>query len=111
MSNEETQKLDEAAGGASNTERKTHYKRPQREHRPERHERHERHENGDDSAEDSSEESSEPINKGKFYGRTMNLKELKLKNSNELLDLAEESGVENAGGMLKQDLVFAILKK
>ncbi|MDA0781913.1 MAG: transcription termination factor Rho [Proteobacteria bacterium] len=40
----------------------------------------------------------------------MNLKELKLKSSDELLKLAEQCGVENAGGMLKQDLVFAILK-
>jgi transcription termination factor Rho len=40
----------------------------------------------------------------------MNLKELKLKSSDELLTLAEEFGVENASGMLKQDLIFAILK-
>jgi transcription termination factor Rho len=106
MSNEETQKLDDATASTNNVERKTHYKRPQREPRQERQESSEVH-----SEDSSSEEPHEPINKGKFYGRTMNLKELKLKNSAELLDLAEESGVDNAGGMLKQDLVFAILKK
>jgi transcription termination factor Rho len=108
MSNEETQNLTPASG-TSNHERKTHYKRPHRE----RTERNDRYDNAEENLDDelSGEEGAEPINKGKFYGRTMNLKELKLKSSNELLDLAEESGVENAGGMLKQDLVFAILKK
>jgi transcription termination factor Rho len=41
----------------------------------------------------------------------MRLKELKRKSPDELLTLAEEHGVENAGSMLKQDIIFAILKK
>jgi len=41
----------------------------------------------------------------------MRLKELKRKSPDELLTLAEEHGVENAGTMLKQDIIFAILKK
>jgi len=40
----------------------------------------------------------------------MKLQDLKLKNANELLALAEEHGVENASTMLKQEMVFAILK-
>jgi len=40
----------------------------------------------------------------------MKLQDLKLKNANDLLALAEEHGVENASTMLKQEMVFAILK-
>jgi len=43
-------------------------------------------------------------------GFKMNLKTLKAMPSVDLLDLAEEVGIENPGGMLKQDLVFAVLK-
>src|SRR5579864_2320552 len=41
----------------------------------------------------------------------MRLQELKRKSPDELLALAEKHGVENAGTMLKQDIIFAILKK
>ena len=41
----------------------------------------------------------------------MKLQELKRKRSNELLELAESLGIENASSMLKQEMVFAILKK
>ncbi len=41
----------------------------------------------------------------------MNLKELKKKTPAELLDYAEECGVENASTLRKQDLLFAILKQ
>ncbi len=41
----------------------------------------------------------------------MNLQELKQKNPNQLLDYAEECGVENASTLRKQDLLFAILKQ
>jgi transcription termination factor Rho len=41
----------------------------------------------------------------------MRLKELKRKTPDELLSIAEEQGVENAGTMLKQDIIFSILKK
>ncbi len=44
-------------------------------------------------------------------GQILNLKELKSKTAEELLVLAEENGIEDAGGMLRQDLIFAILKK
>lgn len=43
--------------------------------------------------------------------KRMNLKELKQKKPEDLLELAEELGVEDAGGMLRQDLTFAILKR
>ena len=46
------------------------------------------------------------LNKDKF----LNLKDLKRKSSDELLVLAEQDGIENAGGMLRQELVFSILK-
>ncbi|NBX74470.1 MAG: transcription termination factor Rho [Alphaproteobacteria bacterium] len=39
----------------------------------------------------------------------MNLNELKTKNATELLKLAEEMNIENASGMRKQELLFAIL--
>jgi len=39
------------------------------------------------------------------------LTDLKRKSPTELIDIAEEHGVENPGGMLKQDVIFAILKK
>jgi len=41
----------------------------------------------------------------------MKLQELKLKSPDELLALAEENGVENASNMLKQEMIFGILKK
>jgi transcription termination factor Rho len=41
----------------------------------------------------------------------MNIQELKTKNPEELLEIAEKNEIENAGSMRKQDLVFAILKK
>ncbi len=41
----------------------------------------------------------------------MKLQELKLKTPDELLQLAEEHGVENASTLLKQEMIFAILKK
>ncbi len=41
----------------------------------------------------------------------MKLQELKLKTPDELLQLAEEAGVENASTMLKQEMIFGILKK
>lgn len=40
----------------------------------------------------------------------MNLQELKRKTPDELLALAEKHGVENASTMLKQDIIFSILK-
>ncbi len=41
----------------------------------------------------------------------MRLQELKRKSPDELLTLAETYQIENAGSMLKQDIIFAILKK
>src|SRR3984957_3090519 len=41
----------------------------------------------------------------------MNLRELKSKTPAELLAMAEELQIENAGAMRKQDMMFAILKK
>jgi transcription termination factor Rho len=41
----------------------------------------------------------------------MKLQELKLKTPDELLQLAEEHGVENASTLLKQEMIFGILKK
>ncbi len=43
-------------------------------------------------------------------GKPMNLKELKVKNAGELLKIAEELQIENAGTLRKQDMMFAILK-
>ncbi len=41
----------------------------------------------------------------------MKLQDLKRKNADQLLALAEENGVENASTMLKQEMIFGILKK
>jgi transcription termination factor Rho len=41
----------------------------------------------------------------------MNLRELKTKTPAELLSIAEDMQIENAGAMRKQDMMFAILKK
>ena len=43
-------------------------------------------------------------------GERLNVKELKQKEIQELAELAEGMNVENAAGMRKQDLIFAILK-
>jgi transcription termination factor Rho len=44
-------------------------------------------------------------------GEVLSLKELKRKAPAELLALAEEKAIEGAGGMLKQEMIFAILKQ
>ena len=41
----------------------------------------------------------------------MHLKDLKSKNPSELLKIAEELRIENAGTLRKQDMIFAILKQ
>ena len=41
----------------------------------------------------------------------MHLKELKSKSPSELLKIAEELKIENAGTLRKQDMIFAILKQ
>ena len=41
----------------------------------------------------------------------MKLEELKTKSPTELLEFAEEHGVENASTMRKQELMFAVLKQ
>ena len=43
-------------------------------------------------------------------GERMNVSELKAKSVTELTEIAEELAVENAGGLRKQDLLYAILK-
>ena len=45
-----------------------------------------------------------------YNGETVDVTELKAKPMAELAEMAEEMEVENAGGMRKQDLIFAILK-
>src|SRR5258708_27299894 len=39
------------------------------------------------------------------------LRELKEKKIGDLVDMGKELGIENAGGMRKQDLIFAVLQK
>ena len=41
----------------------------------------------------------------------MKIQELKRKKPNELLQMTETAGIESASGMLKQEMVFALLKK
>lgn len=41
----------------------------------------------------------------------MKLQELKRKKPNELMQMAEDAGIESASSMLKQEMVFALLKK
>ena len=41
----------------------------------------------------------------------MNIQELKLKSSEQLIAQAEELGIENASTLRKQEILFAILKK
>ena len=41
----------------------------------------------------------------------MHLKDLKSKSPSELLKIAEELKIENAGTLRKQDMIFAILKQ
>ena len=43
--------------------------------------------------------------------KEMKLEDLKLKSPTELLSFAEETGVENASTMRKQELMFATLKQ
>lgn len=62
--------------------------------------------NSNDLEDDWEEEEQDSRNEGII----LNLKDLKRKSSAELLELAEKNGIENAGGMLRQDLIFLILK-
>ena len=43
--------------------------------------------------------------------KIMNIQELKLKSSEQLITQAEELGIENASTLRKQEILFAILKK
>lgn len=52
----------------------------------------------------------EPEQDSRNAGVTLNLKDLKVKSAAELQELAEKNGIENTGGMLRQDLIFLILK-
>ena len=45
------------------------------------------------------------------YNKKMHLKDLKSKNPQELLKIAEDLEIENAGTLRKQDMIFAILKQ
>ncbi len=45
-----------------------------------------------------------------LHGAEMNLKELKEKRISELTRMARDMGVENAAGMRKQELIFALLQ-
>lgn len=56
-------------------------------------------------------ELKEEVAEEKISNRTVYLQEFKKKHPEELRILAEESGIENAGMMLKQDLIFLMLKK
>lgn len=56
-------------------------------------------------------EEKEEIPEVKADQRVVHLKALKGKNPEELRLFAEECGIENAGMMLKQDIIFLILKK
>lgn len=63
-------------------------------------------ESGNNEGDDWEEEEQDSRNDGVV----LNLKDLKRQTSAELLELAEKNGIENAGGMLRQDLIFLILK-
>ena len=56
-------------------------------------------------------EVKEEIPEVKANQRVVYLEDLKKKNPEELRLFAEECGIENAGMMLKQDIIFLILKK
>ena len=51
------------------------------------------------------------MTEAKETGEVIKLKTLKNMKPDQLLKMAEEQQVENAGSMLKQDMIFAILKK
>jgi len=61
-----------------------------------------------DTAAGTSETSAAPDAASK---KSMHLKELKDKKAHELLDMGHELGIENAGNLRKQDLIFMILQK
>lgn len=44
-------------------------------------------------------------------GNVLYVRDLKRKSSEELMAIAKEAGIENPGSMLKQDLVFSLLKR
>ncbi len=60
---------------------------------------------------ENNEEIKEELVEEKVEQKVVYLEDLKKKNPEELRILAEESGIENAGMMLKQDIIFLILKK
>ena len=51
------------------------------------------------------------VNNNNNNNNFIHLRELKKKNPKEIQDIAESYGVENPSSMLKQDLIFSILKK
>jgi len=79
---------------------------------PQKHQRHKNHSNSKGSSHNKKRENqdSEP-DQEVDPSKLILLKDLKRKTPTELVEIAEEHGVENPGGMLKQDVIFAILKK
>lgn len=66
---------------------------------------------GDQTSDNSSDDDWEEEEQDRRNeGVVLNLKDLKSKSAAELQDLAEKNGIENTGGMLRQDLIFLILK-
>jgi transcription termination factor Rho len=90
------------AGGHSNNN-------GQREFRKKRYKNNRRN-NNEQHYQDSDGNPQEQSN-GLFVDVVLNLKELKKKSANELQEMAETYGLDNAGGMLRQELIFSILKR
>ncbi|MCP5361124.1 MAG: transcription termination factor Rho [Hyphomicrobiales bacterium] len=62
-----------------------------------------------DELEQADEQNNKP--RGEVPGGVLRIKDLKNKKPEELIALAEEAGIDNAGGMLKQEIIYAILRQ
>ena len=83
-------------------------RRPQREHRENR--------EGDNASSENKgypmdDVADEAASSAKKSDKVLYIKDLKEKSPDELLALADAAGIENTSSMLKQELVFSILKK
>ena len=68
-------------------------------------------ENQENLSQDSSQSSSQANNQNQFVQTIINIKDLKKKSPEDLVSLAESLGIENAGVLSTQELIFAISKK
>lgn len=105
------ERTERSGGYQQRRPRDSSQQRPRRNYEEEGNQSRERYYNRDREDQQDIPDEEEEIEVPYNNGEVLNLKELKQRTAESLLELAENNGIEDAGGMLRQDLIFFILKK